>query len=51
MLEGNFPMQEIACPLDFPIISYDNFSGGYTEGPQPHESTSGVDFLGDISHA
>jgi hypothetical protein len=30
-LEVNFPMQETAYPLDFPIKSYDRFSGGCTE--------------------
>jgi hypothetical protein len=32
LLEVSFPMNETACPLAFPIKSYDRFSGGCTEG-------------------
>jgi hypothetical protein len=50
-LEVIFPMQETTCPLDFPITIYYRFSGGCIEGQQPRESTSGVVFWGEFSHA
>jgi hypothetical protein len=50
-LEVSFPMQETVCPLAFPIKIYDRFSADCIEGQQPRESTSGVVFWGEFSHA
>jgi hypothetical protein len=37
-LEVNFPMQETACPLDFPIKSYDQISEDCAGTQQSHEA-------------
>ena len=35
----SFPTQQTSCPLDFPIRSYDRFSGDCTKGQQPREAS------------
>jgi hypothetical protein len=37
-IEVSFPMQETACPLDFPIKRHDRFSEDFAGTQQSHEA-------------